>query len=436
MKSFKRGIHPPQNKDTSKEPIRLVFPEKGAEVIYPCQQHIGAACQPIVKVGDHVLIGDKIADCDVPMSSPVHASVSGIIKAIRPSLTPLGITSNSIVIENDGEFTETVMAGRDYRTMSKEEILAVIRESGIVGLGGAGFPTHIKLNPPPDKKIDTIIVNAAECEPYLTTDHRVLLEEYEKLINGLEIIMSLHPQARGIIAIETNKQDAIDLISKAVEKNNNISVFSLAPKYPQGAEKQLIYACCKREVPSGGLPADIGCIVNNVDTVIAIDRAFTRGRPLMRKIVTIAGGAVAKPGNYKVRLGMTFKDFIESTGGLSADAKKIIAGGPMMGVSIFDLNVPIIKTTSALLCLTEDEVADPVQKNCIRCGKCVSHCPMGLLPLELNQAVLGHDEDSFAKQNGMDCIECGSCSYVCPSKRHLAQSIRFMRRHLMSRKKK
>ncbi len=436
MLTFKGGIHPPDQKGTGGKAIKVVFPKPQSEMIYPCVQHIGAPCEPIVSVGDRVLIGQKIAEAKAFVCSPIHASVSGTVKAIRPNLTPLGISTNSIVLENDGEFEELEMSGIvDHKKLKKEEILTLIKEAGIVGLGGAGFPTHVKLNPPPEKKIDTILINASECEPYLTTDHRVLLEESEKLVVGLQIMLQLHPGAKGIIGIEANKLDAIEAMKKVAQNTPEISIVSLKPKYPQGCEKQLITACTDREVPSGKLPADIGCIVNNVDTVIAIHRAVKRGRPLMRKIVTIAGGCVKNPGNYKVRLGMTIAEFIEVVGGLKEEPYKIIVGGPMMGVAIFDLNVPIIKTTSAILCFNEKEGILPAEKNCIRCGRCVSHCPIGLMPLELNRNVLDGDMDQFKANNGLDCIECGSCSYICPSKRHLAQSIRSTRRKLMEARK-
>ncbi len=436
MLTFKGGIHPPEQKITSQKPINVVFPKAGSPIIYPCSQHIGAPAVPIVNVGDRVLIGQKIAEAQAFVCSPIHSSVSGVVKEIRPNLTPLGNMVNSIIVENDGEYEELEMEGiANHQKLSKEELLNIIKEAGIVGLGGAGFPTHIKLNPPADKKIDTVLINASECEPYLTTDHRAMLEETEKFVMGLSIMLQLFPGARGIIGIEGNKLDAVAKLKKEAAKYQNITVQVLKPKYPQGCEKQLITACTGREVPSGKLPADCGCIVNNVDTVIAIHRAVKRGRPLMRKIVTISGGCVKNPGNYKVRLGMTVGEFIETVGGLKEEPYKIIVGGPMMGVTIFDLNIPMIKTTSAILCFNEKEGILPKEKNCIRCGRCVSHCPIGLMPLELNRFVLQGDMDGFKAFNGMDCIECGSCSYICPSKRHLAQSIRSTRRKLMEAKK-
>lgn len=436
--TFKRGIHPNDSKSlTNKKEIIFIQPKIGAEMIFPMQQHLGAPCEPIVSIGEKVLLGQKIADSKAFVSSPIHSSVSGVVKEFRKTLTPNGIKCDAIVIENDGLLTEhpSLNSVEDYTKFEKDKILALIRDAGIVGLGGAGFPTHIKLNPAPDKKIDTIIVNAAECEPYLTTDHRVLLEESDRIIRGLKVVLQIFKGAKGIIAIETNKMDAIEKLEEMTKDIENIEIARLVPKYPQGAEKQLIIACTGRVVPAGGLPADIGVIVDNVDTIIAIDRAVVRRRPLIRKIVTITGGAVKNPGNFKVRLGMSYKDLLDATGGFTENPYKMISGGPMMGVAMYTLDVPFIKTSSALICFTEKEAFLPPERNCIRCGKCVEHCPISLMPLELNQNVIHNEFDLFIKNNGLNCIECGSCSYVCPAKRHLAQSIRVTRRDLMSKKK-
>lgn len=437
--TFKRGVHPPDGKSfTNNIPIKLIMPEKGTQMVMPMSQHLGAPCEPIVAKGDRVLLGQKIADSSAFVSAPIHSSVSGTVVDIKPMLTPGGAMCNSIIIENDGLFEEDPSLGKDtdYKNFSKEKILQKIHDAGVVGLGGAGFPTHIKLNPPKDKKIDTIIVNAAECEPYLTSDHRAMLERTDWLVKGLEIALMLHPEAKGYIAIEANKPDAIETMQKAVSNSSKIEVAVLQTKYPQGSEKQLIYAVTKREVPSGGLPADVGCIVDNVDTMLAVERAIARDRPLMRRIVTLSGGAVKNPGNYQVRIGMSFKDLIEMTGGFKEDPAKIIAGGPMMGPCVYSLDIPMIKTSSAILCFTEKEAYLPPERNCIRCGKCVEHCPMGLMPLELNQDVLANDYEAFEKHHGIDCIECGSCSYICPAKRQLAQSIRVARKTVMANKKK
>lgn len=437
--TFKRGVHPPDSKEfTNKRPIEILMPKEGADIVVPMSQHIGAPCEPIVAKGDRVLLGQKIAESGAFVSAPIHASVSGVVKEIKQVLTPGGSMSNAIIITNDGKFEEDPSLGKDteYESFSKEKIIEKVKNAGIVGLGGAGFPTHIKLNPGPDKKIDSIIVNAAECEPYLTTDHRVLLEKTDRVIKGLEIVLKIHPEAYGYIAVENNKPDAIEALTRASEGIPNVSVVTLQKKYPQGSEKQMIYAVTKREVPSGKLPADVGCIVDNVDTILAIERAVVKDRPLMRRIVTLSGGAVKNPGNYQVRLGMSFKELIEMTGGFVEEPAKVIAGGPMMGVAVYSLDVPLVKTSSAILCLTKEEAELPEESNCIRCGKCVAHCPMGLMPLELNGDVIANDYEKFEKNHGLDCIECGSCSYVCPAKRHLAQSIRVTKRTVMAMKKK
>ena len=434
--TFRGGIHPPDSKGFSeKEAIKVIYPEVGAKLVYPMQQHIGAPCDVIVEKGERVLLGQKIGEAKGFVSAPVHASVSGTVVDIVPWLTPGGTPSQSVVVENDGKYEEhpDINKYTDYRETPRERLLEMIKEAGIVGQGGAGFPTHVKLNPPPEKKIEYFIVNAAECEPYLTTDHRVLLEEADVIIRGVQIILHMFPEAKGYIAIENNKPDAIKHMKERCT-DPRIEVVGLYTKYPQGAEKQLISACTGREVPSGGLPADAGCIVNNVDTVIAIERAIVRGRPIMRRVVTVSGKAAAQPGNYKVRIGMKFDDLLNAVGGFKEEPSKLIAGGPMMGAAMYTLDVPIVKTAGAILCLTEDECKVEPETNCIRCARCVNICPAGLMPLMLNHYVINQEFDKFKKNNGPDCIECGSCSYVCPAKRHLAQSIRFARRQVLSKK--
>jgi electron transport complex protein RnfC len=435
--TFKRGIHPSHSKDfTEEKPIKLYMPK--GDLVFPMLQHIGAPCKPVVKKGDEVLVGQLIGEPQGFVSSPIHSSVSGTVKAISDELHTNGSKVQSIIIENDGEYTEidSMKPRKDFTNLSKEEILKIIKEAGIVGMGGAAFPTFIKLSPPPEKKIDYIIVNGAECEPYLTSDHRIMLEETDRVVKGLQIILHLFPQAKGVIGIEDNKPNAIKAMKEAVKGLNNISVGVLKTKYPQGAEKQLIYSITKREVPTGGLPADVGCIVQNIDTVVAIHRAVLRGRPLMRRIVTVTGGAIKEPQNFKVRIGTSYRELIEATGGFVEEPEKIISGGPMMGLALFSLDVPVIKGSSSILCLTKAETKITKEKNCIRCGKCVNVCPMNLLPLELNKYAINNEDDLFVKYKGMNCMECGACSYVCPSKRHLVHSIRTTRRTIMAKNKK
>ena len=435
--TFKRGIHPnEQKKFTRLVPINTILPPAKCEMVFPMLQHLGAVCEPVVSAGQKVLVGEKIGDSKAFISSPIHSSVSGTVKEIRPHMTIMGTIVNSVIIENDGLLTEheSIKPRNNFNDLSADELKKIIREAGIVGLGGAGFPTHVKISPPPGKILDTVIVNGSECEPYLTTDNRIMIEEADRVIIGLQIILKVLPGTRGIIAIEDNKPMAIEAVKKACQNERRISVAVVATKYPQGAEKQLIYAITKREVPSGGLPMDVGCIVNNVDTVIAIHRAFIRGRPLMRKVVTLTGAAIKNPGNYKVRLGTKLSGLVEMAGGFKGNPAKVVVGGPMMGVAIFDINVPIVKTTSGVLFLTEKEAFIPPEQNCIGCAQCVEHCPMGLVPTDLNAAILRENSEMFIKHNGLDCIECGSCSYVCPAKRRLAQAIRTTRRAELAKK--
>ena len=435
--TFKRGIHPNEQKQrTENVPINTLLPAAGCEMVFPLVQHVGATNNAIVEKGQKVLVGEKIGDSDAFLCAPVHSSVSGIVKEIAPRLTVAGTIVNSIIIENDGELTEheSIKPRDGFEELSNAEILAIIREAGIVGLGGAGFPTHVKLSPPPGKKIDTVLINGCECEPYLTTDNRVMIEESDRIVTGLRIILKVlngesgNANVRGIIAVENNKPEAIAALRKSVTGIANIEMVVVKTKYPQGCEKQLINAVTKREVPSFGLPMDVGCIVNNVDTVVAIHRAILRGRPLMRKVVSLAGGAVKNPGNYKARLGMKVSDLIELAGGFKTNPAKVVVGGPMMGVAIFGTDVPVVKTTGGVLFFTEEEARIPPEQNCIRCGKCVENCPTGLIPTELNADVLKEEGDAFVAHNGLDCIECGSCSYICPAKRRLSQSIRTIRR--------
>lgn len=435
--TFKRGIHPHDHKEhTNKRPVEYVLPNETVTLLM--QQHIGAPANPIVKKGERVLLGQVIGEQNGFISSPVHATISGTVKDIKPIQHPNGFMTTGIVIENDGlyEEIETIKPRQRIDHLQREDIINIIKDAGIVGMGGAGFPTYVKLSPPPDKKIDHIIVNGAECEPYLTSDDRVMLEETNRIIMGLKVVLSLFPDAVGKIGIETNKPEAIKKMTDAALGSEKIDIVGLKPKYPQGAEKQLIYSITKREVPTTGLPADVGCIVLNIDTVVAIHRAIYRGRPLMRRIVTVSGGAVNTPSNIKVRIGMTYREVIEAAGGLKEEPAMVISGGPMMGVAMYNLDVPIVKASSSILCLSKEEVYQEKEVNCIKCGKCVAACPMNLLPNELNKFAVHEEEENFKKYKGMACIECGSCSYVCPSNRYLLQSIRTTRRTIMAKSRR
>lgn len=435
--TFKRGIHPPHSKSlTENQAIQIVMPKE--KVVIPLLQHIGAPAVSLVQKGDVVKVGQKIGEAKGFVSVPVHSTVSGTVKSVNEMLHPSGSKVMSVVIENDFNYSEidSMKPLKEWENMSNEDIITCIKEAGIVGMGGAGFPTFIKLNPPADKKIEYIIVNGAECEPYLTSDYRILLEETEKVIKGLTVLLKLFPKAKGVIAVEDNKPEAIAKLKSILTPDENIEIVTLKTKYPQGAEKQLIYSVTNRTVPIGALPADVGCIVHNIDTVVAVHRAIFRGRPLMRRVVTVSGGAIKNPGNFKVKLGTSYQEVIDAAGGFSKEPAKLISGGPMMGVAIFDLNIPVIKSTSSILCLSEDEVDAQKESSCIRCGKCASACPMNLVPLELDRFARNSNTEKFVKYKGMACMECGSCSYVCPAKRHLVQSIRSIRRQLLAAPKK
>ncbi len=433
--TFVGGIHTYDGKDLSKDkPIQDVLPK--GELVYPLSQHIGAPAKEIVKTGDRVLAGQKIAEGAGFVSANIYASVSGTVKAIEPRRTVTGDLVKSIVLENDGLYESTEfypVAPLDK--LSREEIIDIVREAGIVGMGGAGFPTHVKLSPQKPEKIDYVIANCAECEPYLTSDYRRLLEEPEKLIGGLRIILRLFENAQGILAVEDNKPECITLLKQLTKDEPKITVKALKTKYPQGGERQLIYATTGRKINSGKLPADVGCIVNNVDTMVAVYRAVAEGRPLMERIVTVTGDAVAEPRNLRVRIGTSYQELLEEAGGFCRQPEKIICGGPMMGFGMFDLNVPTTKTSTALLALTKDEASAFETGPCINCGRCVEACPERLIPSRLADCSGRFDEEGFRLYDGMECCECGCCSYVCPAKRPLTQQIKSMRRLQLAKKK-
>ena len=434
--TFTGGIHPYDGKDLSKDkPITEVLPK--GDLVYPLSQHIGAPANPIVKKGDRVLVGQKIAEAAAFVSAPVHATVSGTVKAIEPRRVVTGDSVMSIVVENDGLYETVDFApALDLETCSREDIIERIKEAGIVGMGGAGFPTFIKLSPKDPEKIDYVIVNCAECEPYLTSDYRRMIEEPEKLVNGLKVSLTLFPNAHGILAVEDNKEDCIEILKKLTKDDNRVTVKALKTKYPQGAERQLIYASTGRKINSTMLPADVGCVVNNVDTVVAIYHAVFEGKPLMERIVTVTGDAIKDPRNFKVRIGTNYHELIEEAGGFKKKPAKIVSGGPMMGFGIFELDVPTTKTASALLCLTKDDVSAMEPTACIKCGRCVEVCPGRVLPNKLMMAAIHDDEETFLKLNGMECCECGCCSFICPAKRPLTQTIKSMRKMQLAKKKK
>lgn len=434
--TFSGGIHPYDGKDLSKDkPIQDVLPK--GELVYPLSQHIGAPAQAIVSKGDRVLVGQKIAESGGFVSAPIYASVSGTVKVIEPRRVVTGDMVMSIVLENDGLYEDVgFYPVAPLEKLTKEEILDAVKEAGIVGMGGAGFPTHVKLSPKEPEKIEYVIANCAECEPYLTSDYRRMMEEPEKLIQGLQIVLKLFDKAHGILAVEDNKPDCIALLKKLTKDDARISVKALKTKYPQGAERQLIYATTGRQINSSMLPADVGCIVNNVDTLVAVYRAVAEGKPLIERIVTVTGDAIANPRNFRVRIGTSYEELVEQAGGFKVQPEKIICGGPMMGFSMFDLKVPTTKTSTALLAFVKDDVAAAEPGPCINCGRCVEACPSRIVPSRLSDYAEHFDEEAFLANDGMECCECGCCSFVCPAKRPLTQEIKSMRKMQLAKKKK
>ena len=436
--TFKGGVHPNDGKSLAKDqPIKELLPV--GDLVYPLSQHIGAPANPVVAVGDRVLKGQKIAEAGGFVSAPVYASVSGTVKAIEPHFNATGSKVNCIVVENDGAYEEAEhLPAKSLEELSKEEILERIGEAGIVGMGGAGFPTRVKLSPKEPEKIDYVIANCAECEPYITADYRRMLENTEDLVNGMRVVLKLFDNAKGIFGVEDNKKDCIAALREAVKDEPRMEVMELQTKYPQGGERQLIYATTKRAINSKMLPADAGCVVDNVETMIGISNAVLRGIPSMERVVTVSGDAVAQPSNFKVLFGTNQQELVDAAGGFTSEPEKIISGGPMMGFSMFTLDTPITKTTSSILGFKEDIVSKQQTSACINCGRCVDACPIRLIPSRLADHAEHHAEEAFVKLEGLECIECGSCSYVCPARRQLKQSIGSMKKIAMAnlRKKK
>ncbi len=433
--TFPGGIHPDAHKEaTCGKAIELLkAPEK---VILPVSMHIGAPCSPLVNVGDHVCLGQKIADSSAPVSAPVHATVSGTVTEIAPKLHPNGSMVLSIVIENDGLDTpDDSIHPRDIDTLSPEQIIAAVREAGIVGHGGAAFPTHVKISSGLGK-VDSVLINCAECEPYITSDHRILLEYPWDVIGGARILQKLFGVKTAVLGIELNKQDAFPVLKSHLPADGSVTLAPLACKYPQGAEKQLIKALTGRDVPSGKLPADAGCAVFNADTAGAIYRLFITGLPMMRRIVTVSGSAVSNPKNLEVRIGTPVEDLLEACGGFLEPPNKLLMGGPMMGNPLFSAEVPVIKGTNAILAFCKEKCPIPARTACIRCGKCVSACPMHLMPTSIYQNYEKHNLAGCERYRALDCVECGACTYVCPAKIPLVQGIRAAKQRVLDARRK
>lgn len=435
-KSFSGGVHPKHGKNLAAgSPIKTINP--GGEFVFLTNQHIGAPAVPCVKKGDRVLVGQTLAEAGGFVSADILSSVSGIVKDITPRICQNGESATAVVVESDGLFEHIEGFGqkRDWKQMSPEEIRAAVKKAGIVGMGGAGFPTFVKLSPKDDSKIDYVICNGSECEPYITCDYRLMLERPERSVIGMKIVLSIFKNAKGIFGIENNKKDGIESVKKAIGNDDKISVVPLRAKYPQGGERVLINALTGRKVNSGMLPSDVGCLVLNFATLAAIADAVEEGIPLIRRVVTISGEAIKEPSNFDVPIGMCAEALIEAAGGYKDEPEKIIFGGPMMGAAIYRLDIPVTKTTSCILAISHDETTQYSPMECIRCGKCLTTCPEKLMPIMLKNAADKHEYALFEKLHGMECIGCGCCTYICPAKRRISQSIAIAKRHIIIERK-
>ena len=439
-RTFVGGIHPGYFKD--KTSGMAIAPARApSQVIIPLQQNIGAPCDAVVQVGDEVKVGQKIGEPKGFVSAPIHASVSGKVTKIEPFNHSMGTPVLAIFIENDGQETpfEGMKPGKQLEDLTPEEIVAISKDAGLVGLGGATFPTHVKLSPPPESQLDTVIINGAECEPFLTADHRLMLERPGDIVYGLQAFMKALKATKGIIGIEDNKPDAIDSVQKALAESSgsyNIEVHALHAKYPQGAEKMLIKATTGREVPTGALPSAVNVVNQNSGTAVALAEAIRLGKPLYERVVTVTGPGIKNGGNFLVKNGTLIRDLIEECGGLTDDACKLILGGPMMGVAQPTDEIPAIKGTSGVLILTDEIVKNFPIDSCIKCGKCVGVCPMNLMPNFIGSASEKNMMDLAEKYGAMDCFECGCCTYTCPAKRPLVQWIRIAKGAIAASKRK
>ena len=427
LKTFKLGgVHPAENKISEDKKIEVLPLPKIAYI--PISQHLGAPAKPLVNKSDAIKVGQQIAKGEAFISANIHSSVSGKVQKVDTVIDASGYKRTAVVVQVEGdEWEDGIDRTRDIKrdiTLSQKEIIAKINEKGIVGLGGATFPSHVKLMVPDGKKADVLIINGVECEPYLTSDHRLMLEMGEEMMIGVEILKRALGVNRAVIGIENNKPDAIEHLSKIAKNFSGIEVQGLKVKYPQGAEKQLIKAIINREVPSGKLPIEVGAVVNNSGTAYAVYEAVQKNKPLIERVVTITGKSVKNPGNFMVRIGTPVSELIEAGGGLPDDTGKVISGGPMMGKALNSLEAPIVKGTSGILIMQEEEAARKQVLNCIRCSRCVSVCPMGLEPYLLEKVVMFEDFERTEKERVMDCIECGSCQFTCPANRPLLDYIR------------
>jgi electron transport complex protein RnfC len=424
-RTFRHGIHPRTFKElTAEQQIeRMPFPD---ELVLPLRQHLGAPSKPIVSVGDRVYRGQLIAEASGFVSVPLHASATGRVRAIEKWRHPAGNMSEAIVIEVDHSSPQALYddTPRDWRSPSRENLVRAIQAGGFVGLGGAAFPTHVKLSVPEGKRVEWALINGAECEPYLTTDHRIMLEYADSIILGTRVMMKVLGAAKSFVGIETNKMDAIRALAERLPADLNCTIVPLATKYPQGAEKMLVTAVLEREIPSGKLPIDVQVVVTNVGTVAAMGDFFAYGQPLIERVVTVTGPGVRHPSTLLMPLGVKLRDVLDACGGVTANTNQVLFGGPMMGAPQYHLDVPVLKGTSGIVCLTDAEVAVRREYACIRCSSCLDACPVFLNPSQLGSLARSGHYKEMLQLHLMDCMECGSCSYVCPSNIPLVQRFR------------
>lgn len=426
LKSFRRGVHPEEFKSLTCDSSSRELPLPD-EVFIPLQQHIGAPCKALVEKGDHVKTGQKIADTEAFVSSPIHASITGKVLAVGSFPHPLGGKVPMVRIKRGGEGDdwELIKVPDSWQSAPRDELHRIVREAGIVGLGGAAFPTHVKMSPPKDKPVDHFILNGCECEPFLTCDHRSMLEDTDQILQGMAIMMKLLDIKQGIIGIESNKANAISQMESRVKALGlDFVVQPLKVKYPQGAEKMLIDAALGRKVPAGGLPMDVGVVVNNIATALAVYEAVVNGKALIQRKLTVTGDAISSPGNLLVRIGSSFQSCVDACGGLRNDAAQVFMGGPMMGMAQYDLSVPTLKATSGIVCLESSQLSKLKHYPCIQCGTCVGVCPMNLIPTRISRLAETAQYDECKDWGVFNCIECGSCAFVCPSGIPLVQWIR------------
>ncbi len=425
VKQVRGGVHVSHHKNTAEMPVVRINPPQ--KIVLPMQQHIGAPCEPVVKVGDIVSVGQVVGDTDKFVSAPIHSSVSGKVVAVGDVNLPSGVVTKGVTIESDGEMR--LWEGIEPpKVESKEDFIKAIRASGLVGLGGAGFPTHIKLNFPADKNIDTLIINAAECEPYITVDYRECMENSWDILSSVYTLKDILGFKRVVIAAEDNKPEAFKVLKNIADHKDDVDdevkLMILESKYPQGAEKMMVQSATGRRVPPGKLPADVGCVVLNVTSAAFIARYLKTGKPLVSRSLTVDGSAIAEPKNVRVPIGTNISDIIDFCGGFKTDPCKILTGGPMMGLAIVGTDLPVLKQNNAILAFSKDDAVLKPETDCIRCGRCAIACPMSLMPTNIVRAAKAKDPDALKQLGIMVCMECGSCAFACPAGKPLVQHMR------------